>query len=67
MTKKFCPECGNPSLQRASVSVDSSGQRHYHLTGRYRPKPRVCIFQINDQIFSIGNFLLAIITIAAWW
>ncbi len=42
MTKKFCPECGNPSLQRASVSVDSSGQRHYHLTGRYREKPRVC-------------------------
>jgi len=40
MTKKFCPECGNPSLQRASVSVDSSGQRHYYLTGRYRPKPR---------------------------
>ncbi|CAF3473896.1 unnamed protein product [Rotaria socialis] len=40
MTKKFCPECGNPSLQRASVSVDVSGQRHYHLTGRFRPKPR---------------------------
>lgn len=37
MNKKFCPECGNPSLQRASVTIDSSGQRHYHLTGRYRP------------------------------
>ncbi|CAF2840785.1 unnamed protein product [Rotaria sp. Silwood2] len=40
MTKQFCPDCGNPSLQRASVSVDSSGQRHYYLTGRYRQKPR---------------------------
>ncbi|CAF0770329.1 unnamed protein product [Rotaria sordida] len=40
MTKQFCPECGNPSLQRASVSIDSSGQRHYYLTGRYRQKPR---------------------------
>jgi len=40
MRKQFCPECGNPSLQRASISVDSSGQRHYHLAGRYRPKPR---------------------------
>ncbi|CAF1517123.1 unnamed protein product, partial [Adineta steineri] len=40
MKKQFCPECGNPSLQRASVSTDASGQRHYHLTGRYRPKPR---------------------------
>jgi hypothetical protein len=45
MTKQFCPECGNPSLQRASVSVDSSGQRHYYLAGRYRPKARVCVFK----------------------
>jgi hypothetical protein len=44
MTKKFCPECGNPSLQRASVYVDPSGQRHYHLTGRYRPKSHVYIY-----------------------
>ena len=43
MRKQFCPECGNPSLQRASITVDSSGQHHYHLTGRYRPKPRVSI------------------------
>ncbi|CAF1669079.1 unnamed protein product, partial [Adineta ricciae] len=40
MNKQFCPECGNPSLQRAGVTVDPSGQRHYHLTGRYRPQPR---------------------------
>ena len=44
-TKQFCPECGNPTLQRATVTVDGSGQRHYHITGRYRPKPRVCIFK----------------------
>jgi hypothetical protein len=68
MKKQFCPECGNPSLQRASISVDSSGQRHYHLSGRYRQKPRVCIFEINDKnFFYIENFLLAIITITAWW
>ncbi|CAF1089087.1 unnamed protein product, partial [Didymodactylos carnosus] len=40
MTKRFCPECGNPTLQRASVTVDSDGKRHYHVNGRFRPKPR---------------------------
>ena len=28
-------------MQRASITVEPSGQRHYQLTGRYRPTPRV--------------------------
>ncbi len=65
MTKQFCPECGNPSLQRASVTVDSTGQRHYHLTGHYRPKPRVCIFKFLIKLSFF--FILAIITVTSWW
>lgn len=40
MNKQFCPECGNPSLQKAGITIDQSGKRQYTLIGRYRPKPR---------------------------
>ena len=54
MTKQFCPECGNPALQRASIQVDSTGQRHYHLTGRYRPQPRVDWIKSMRHLFSLS-------------
>lgn len=57
MNKQFCPECGNPSLQRASVTVDPSGQRHYHLTGRYRPISHVGLSAILLVLHSKKKFV----------
>lgn len=64
MRKQFCPECGNPSLQRASITVDSSGQHHYHLTGRYRPQPRVSTSRI-DHRSSPFDSISAIVSVAS--
>lgn len=68
MRKQFCPECGNPSLQRASITMDSSGQRQYYLIGRYRPKPRVIISRWTIALFKVVSIKLsAITTVASWW
>ncbi|XP_071824065.1 RNA-binding protein NOB1-like isoform X2 [Apostichopus japonicus] len=32
--RKFCPKCGNQTLNKASVTVDKEGNTHYHMTRR---------------------------------
>lgn len=34
MTQKFCPKCGNATLKRVSVSVDSNGKQKIHINSR---------------------------------
>ncbi|KAG2224974.1 hypothetical protein INT45_000095 [Circinella minor] len=36
MEKKFCPKCGNASLQRVSCSTNSKGQVTYYLKKNYQ-------------------------------
>ncbi|KAI8375994.1 Nin one binding Zn-ribbon like-domain-containing protein [Radiomyces spectabilis] len=36
MEKKFCPKCGNASLQRVSCSTNSKGEIAYHLKRNYK-------------------------------
>ncbi|CDS09044.1 hypothetical protein LRAMOSA10404 [Lichtheimia ramosa] len=36
MEKKFCPKCGNASLQRVSCSTNSKGQVIYHLKKNFQ-------------------------------
>ncbi|KAI9278706.1 Nin one binding Zn-ribbon like-domain-containing protein [Phascolomyces articulosus] len=36
MEKKFCPKCGNASLQRVSCSTNSQGQVTYYLKKNYQ-------------------------------
>ncbi|KAI9310723.1 Nin one binding Zn-ribbon like-domain-containing protein [Dichotomocladium elegans] len=36
MEKKFCPKCGNASLQRVSCSTNSKGQVVYHLKKNFK-------------------------------
>jgi len=31
MTAKFCPKCGNNTLKKVAVSVDSKGEMHIHI------------------------------------
>jgi len=34
MEKKFCPKCGNKTLKRVSVTVDSEGKQQVHISTR---------------------------------
>jgi len=34
MDKKFCPKCGNKTLKRVSVTVDSEGRQQIHISTR---------------------------------
>lgn len=34
MTQQFCPKCGNATLKRVSVSVDSQGKQRIHINSR---------------------------------
>ncbi|KAI4464489.1 rna-binding protein nob1 [Holotrichia oblita] len=34
MTQKFCPKCGNATLKRVAVSVDSNGKQKIHINAR---------------------------------
>ena len=36
MEKKFCPKCGNASLQRVSCSTNSKGQVTYYLKKNFQ-------------------------------
>ena len=48
MTKKFCPTCGNATLIRTSVSLNTDGTLQYHLKANFQyrlrgTKVRACV------------------------
>lgn len=45
--RMFCPRCGNPHLNRVSISVDhETGKLRVHLGKFYRPRTRGMTFNI---------------------
>ncbi|KAI7900397.1 Dopey, N-terminal-domain-containing protein [Cokeromyces recurvatus] len=46
MEKKFCPKCGNATLQRVTCSTNSKGEIAYHLKRNYQYRLRGTVYDI---------------------
>ncbi|KAI9487774.1 MAG: Nin one binding Zn-ribbon like-domain-containing protein [Benjaminiella poitrasii] len=46
MEKKFCPKCGNATLQRVTCSTNSKGEIAYHLKRNFQYRLRGTVYDI---------------------
>lgn len=46
LEKKFCPKCGNATLQRVTCSTNSKGQISYHLKKNFQYRLRGSVYDI---------------------
>lgn len=46
LEKKFCPKCGNSTLQRVTCSTNSKGEIAYHLKKNFQYRLRGSVYDI---------------------